>query len=571
MSFCKITRRRFPVFSAALFFILALLFVCTSRMPANHNLIEWSGHIIFPIGRYYNGSGINRTLADPSDISLCYTQPRSEIDSPVFRSSKVLIVGASSFIGASIAKLLPSLKTAVQLVVSEDDVNIGIDPLTWYRWEKLIGMGLSPQYMNFSDNGTVFPLIKKYSPEIVIYVPTPLFEKESNKSLRQVTELHENFILLLQTISSVAPKTTFLLISLSKPNTCYESMIKLFELSLSVYHYLYGIRMAIIRTESVYGPWQYESQLDPLCFIDHLVQNISHNIFENLESSCIISYNLGCSDNKQWQNKQGILLTKQWMHDYNSYREHQKKGVIVSTYLTAGIDPRTHMDFINNNYYFMEYWFLGIFKQNLHMAVFHDNLSEAFQSGFLEHCNTCEFVKIKRIKNITPNDQRYLHYYDYILAHPEIGQIVMTDMRDVMIQNDPFEVMNVVGDMAYVGIDIPFEEKPNSSPHITRVYKRCFSGILDYHIDMEMLGFFNAGVLGGSRHVMLAFLTRFQQYLQTSTKKNCNMVIVQHLLHIFFHESTVYGWPFNAGYLTGRASIPGLAISHKWTKLHTFM
>ena len=134
-------------------------------------------------------------------------------------------------------------------------------------------------------------------------------------------------------------------------------MIKLFELSLLVYHYLYGIKMAVIRTESVYGPWQYKSQLDPLCFIDYLVQNISHNIFEHLGSSCIISYNLGCSDNKQWLNKQGILLTKQWMHNYDSYREHQKKGVIVSTYLTAGIDPRTHMDFINNNYYFMEYWF----------------------------------------------------------------------------------------------------------------------------------------------------------------------------------------------------------------------
>ena len=512
----------------------------------------------FPLNLTNENAQVNK----PTPISflpMCHLQ--SKLDEK--NISKVLIIGASSFIGASIAKLIANYTT--ELVVSEDVVSMGFDPLAWYRWEKLIAMGLSPQYINFSDHATVSRFIKKHSPQAVIYVPTALVSAAAeggdfDKAVRKVTEAYENYMVLLQSVSS---STVFILMSDSEPVTSYNSMIRLFELSLSVYHSLYHIDVAIIRTRGVYGPWQRETQSSRLCFIGDLVKYISYNIFSNFGNSCKEYFNPGCDG----LNEQGILLTKQWINDYRLYREHQKKNVIASTYMTVLKNPQYNKVFINNNYFFMEYWFRGIYKLNLHMVVFHDNLSNEFSSTFSRNCDKCEFVKMELNENYSPNDQRFLHFYNYILAHPEIGHFISTDMRDVVIQNDPFEVMNVIGDMLYVGKDIPFHETLKTT-YLPSLYRKCFPSKLDYLEDFKMHGFFNAGVIGGSRHVMLAFLTRFLQILQiTSTlKRNCNMVILEHITHNFFYESIYDGWPFNAGFLTDQVNIPGLAILHKWNK-----
>ena len=503
----------------------------------------------------------NAQVNKPTPISflpMCHLQSKLNEKN----ISKVLIVGVSSFIGASIAKFIANYTT--QLVVTEDAVNMGFDPLAWYRWEKLIAVGLSPQYINFSDHATVSRFIKKHSPQAVIYVPTALMSTakggDFGKAVRQVTEAYENYMVLLQSVSS---STAFILMSDSEPVTSYNSMIRLFELSLSVYHSLYHINVAIIRTQGVYGPWQRETQSSRLCFIGDLVKYISYNILSNFGNSCKEYFNPGCDG----LNEQGISLTKQWINDYRLYREHQKKNVIASTYMTVLKNSQYNKVFINNNYHFMEYWFRGIYKLNLHMVVFHDNLSNEFSSTFSRNCDKCEFVKMKLNEDYSPNDQRFLHFYSYILAHPEIGHFVCTDMRDVVIQNDPFEVMNVIGDMLYVGKDIPFHETLGTT-YLAILYRKCFPPELDYLEDFKMRGFFNAGVIGGSRHVMLAFLTRFLQNLQiTSTlRKNCNMVILEHITHNFFYENLYDGWPFNAGFLTDQVNIPGLAILHKWNK-----
>ena len=507
-----------------------------------------------------NENAHDKKPAPVSFLSMCHL--KSKFDERIF--SKVLIVGASSFIGASIAKLIANYNYTTQLVVTEDAVNIDFDPLAWYRWEKLIAMGLSPQYINFSDHSTASGFIRKHSPQVVIYVPTALMSAaeglDFGKTVRQVTEAYENYLVLLHSVPS---STAFILISDSEPITRYNSMIRLFELSLSVYHYLYQINVVIIRTRGIYGPWQRETQSARLCFIGDLVKYILYNIISNFGSSCKEYYNPGCDG----LNKQGISLTKQWMNNYKLYREHQKKNVIASTYMTVLKNPQYNKAFINNNYYFMEYWFRSIYNLNLHMLVFHDNLSDAFSSTFSRKCDKCEFVRMKLNEDYSPNDQRFLHFYNYILAHPEIGHFVSTDMRDVVIQNNPFEVMNAIGDMLYVGKDKPFH-KTLKTTYLPSLYRKCFPSKLDYHEDFEQFGFFNAGVIGGSRHVMLAFLTRFLQYLQITSfsKRNCNMAIMEHITHKFFFESTFSGWPFNAGFLTEQVNIPGLAILHKWNK-----
>ena len=496
-----------------------------------------------------------------TNSSLCHEQKHvSSLGSSSY--GNVLVVGASSFIGASIAKLLH--KTGESVVATEDSVNIGFDPLAWYRWEKLTSMGLSPQFVNYSDFDITFSFVKKHSPKTIIYIPTPLFENISDESLRQATILHEDFLVLLQIVTSAFRSTSIMLLSMSELESSHRSIIRLFELSLSVYHHLYDINMFVIRLKGVYGPWQSMDPDKPLCYIGSVFQYL-HRILGNIKSpsSCMILYNPGCDDGEQSLKEYGKLKTKTWLHDYNVYRKHQSKDVIASSYVTKEWNPQYPIDFVNNNYYFMENWFKNIYKMGLHMAVFHDNLSEKFTSTFMKSYSKSDFLKIERVDGLTPNDRRFLAYYNYILAHPEIGHIVMTDMRDVIIQNNPFEVMNILGDMIYVGTDLPFQERPIVT-YLPEMHQRCFYWSLDDHRELRMLGFFNAGAIGASRHVLLAFLTRFIQYLNISSKQNCNMGIVEYILHKFFFDATMYGWPFNAGFLSDHPSIPGLAVLHKW-------
>ena len=74
----------------------------------------------------------------------------------------------------------------------------------------------------------------------------------------------------------------------------------------------------------------------------------------------------------------------------------------------------------------------------------------------------------------------------------------------------------------------------------------------------------NAGVVGGSRHVMLAFLSRMIQYLNESPhNKNCNMAVFAIVTHTYFLDHMFSGFPFQAAYDCGTVGLTGMAIKHK--------
>ena len=128
--------------------------------------------------------------------------------------------------------------------------------------------------------------------------------------------------------------------------------------------------------------------------------------------------------------------------------------------------------------------------------------------------------------------------------------------------------MQTIGDFAYLGLDRPFQETVEAS-NVLYVFERCFGNgqyALDYHREVKLLGFLNAGTIGGSRHVVLTFLTRFLQYFAISNKDNCNMAIVEILFHKFFFDMLYFGWPINAGFITDQPNIPGLGVLHKWSQ-----
>ena len=98
----------------------------------------------------------------------------------------------------------------------------------------------------------------------------------------------------------------------------------------------------------------------------------------------------------------------------------------------------------------MENWFISIHKLGLHMVLFHDDLSNQFVQKFERNYPAIEFVKVDTFDSYTPNDRRYFLYYDYLLTNKDIRYALMTDLRDIKILNNPFKMMDIVGDYVYL-------------------------------------------------------------------------------------------------------------------------
>ncbi len=237
-------------------------------------------------------------------------------------------------------------------------------------------------------------------------------------------------------------------------------------------------------------------------------------------------------------------------------------SVIASTVFTAG----TNSKYKNGSFSFMRGFYMTAAKLNLDMLIFYDEIAPDFQSKLQNVHSQIDFVKVKRPVDRSPNDGRSYVLYDYLLEHPEINWFVLQDIRDGTFHADPFKVMSVIGDVLYVGLDKSFYVCVYEHRWMHDVlYPQCFSDELKKD-EVKYHPFFNAGTIGGTRDVMLTFLTRLTQYLDKSPhRRNCDMAAVSVVVHKYFHKYTFSGYPFQAYFMTG-VSIPrGLAIRHKDT------
>ena len=163
------------------------------------------------------------------------------------------------------------------------------------------------------------------------------------------------------------------------------------------------------------------------------------------------------------------------------------------------------------------------------------------------------------------NDARFYEEYDYLLSHPEINKVLLTDCRDVIFLKDPFEVMDVIGDYLCMGIDMPFHPSIRSSWAGDRILKPCYWSEINSDA-ANRYPFYNAGVMGGTRYVMLAYLTQLIQYFDRALHNiNCNMGTAGLVTDKHFSNDYFSGYPFQAVTELSLAIPQGLAGRHKRT------
>ena len=481
----------------------------------------------------------------------------------------VLVIGALSFIGS---KASIHLQNQDMNVIPVEDQDSLVDERMAYRWQKLREFKLDTKFI---DLGELESLFHSHNISEVIYIPADLFDGQKKinnhitfKSLN-LSRVLKNFIRLLELISKKYPLVRLSFISVPRQsNLSFQSAwLKTFEVSLSAYRQLYSLKAAIIRFEGAYGPWQNKKNLDSCWYINNIVETLEKTIKNDLNYTEIdlISCQSYHAITKDPARLESLTLTKQWEANYSNFLQKQE-NYVMSTYFTNIENPQHSYMFANNNYRFVQRWFESIIRIGAHAVIFHDGLTEDFQNRMKSFYSHVHFQKAEvGLKGRPPNVYRFYLYHQYLSSHTEIQNVVLTDIRDVTLLNDPFEVMRVIDEYIFMGIGKPFYESSWSYDWVNGLLKKCHSLKNDSEtMCVKLHPFINAGVMGGRRPAMLNFLTKVTQYLDEAPhKKNCNMATIALVNQKHFHENSFSGYPFQSAFGCGLPGPHGLAIKHK--------
>src|SRR5690606_1266071 len=102
--------------------------------------------------------------------------------------------------------------------------------------------------------------------------------------------------------------------------------------------------------------------------------------------------------------------------------------------------------------------------------------------------------------------QRHVHYYEYLLGHPEIEQVFCVDATDVEMLNEPWDAIQ--RDRLYIG----YEPRPLNFEWMFKEHQS--TRLQQFFTDNADLPLLNAGVYGGHRVIVLEFLHEIIRLIQ---------------------------------------------------------
>ena len=244
--------------------------------------------------------------------------------------------------------------------------------------------------------------------------------------------------------------------------------------------------------------------------------------------------------------------------------EHESRvDTVFSTYFTLKKDPQRGHYKKTNSYSYISAWHKSLTRLGLRGVVFHDGLD----SNFTDSIRPKMYFEKVILGNRSLNDDRYFHYLQYIETHPHLTYILMTDIADVTFLRDPFELMRMFDHHLFIG-EGALLNSIGSSAWLRNNVRECFLNDTQLNSSIEWLHHlkpgYNAGVIGGPRHIVLRFLRILAALLETlPVNADSNMAAVNYVVHKYFNDVAFTGFPFNSIFFKQEKNPHGIYVIHK--------
>lgn len=252
---------------------------------------------------------------------------------------------------------------------------------------------------------------------------------------------------------------------------------------------------------------------------------------------------------------------------FNTTKASKKSNITVGHYLSFTSHYRWGRRAPTNSMYYMADWLMTAHKytpDNSNIIIFHDHLNDVFQSRLSTYYPRVKFQRVHSLNRRILHDQRFYMTYNYLLLHPEVQYIVITDIRDTIFMNDPFSRMSTIGrNYFFIDNDSPFRFSVSDLPWLGQMTRLCYPSPISDE-SMYMYGCYDNGFMGGTRSIMLGALIRILMLLDSADLWSvCDQVTSNLIVHEYMYDIVYAGYPLTAGFMTGMNGPYGIAVKHK--------
>jgi hypothetical protein len=209
--------------------------------------------------------------------------------------------------------------------------------------------------------------------------------------------------------------------------------------------------------------------------------------------------------------------------------------VVFACYFTKRIDPQSGILRSVPDIDYIKPWYDSIKRQNINGIIIHDGIDETFIKKY--QTEKIQFRKFTAGKYAV-FDERWILYFMFI-SQTNIKRTFCTDISDVFITANPFITCNKE-DVLYIGRDNA--NKIRHSGWILSEIDR-FEKNSGYRIPASFVfqQLYNVGVVGGSRIILLFFLSKvIDMILLTESEPYKEMTVLNLVIHKYFFPKLKY-------------------------------
>jgi len=234
-------------------------------------------------------------------------------------------------------------------------------------------------------------------------------------------------------------------------------------------------------------------------------------------------------------------------------------NTIISTYFTAKPDPQRARYWPKNEFRIIKNWYNSLILHKINGVILHDGLSDEFIHKYSNEFISFHLVPAKY--QYSTNDYKYFAVHAYLETHSLIDNVFITDISDVVLAMEPFSYIE--SDIIYGGSDNAGKYRNN------RHFKIGYSYLPIRYFNTWNNSdgvFVNAGVLGGSRIIILELLNEMcnEFHILNIPHRNVNMAVLNYVLcDQCEHFKVISGYPVTSDFKQHQSNRCDIWFIHK--------